>query len=193
MTRAGVLLERALAATVLRRLTLFTLDLSTRPAARVAAVPLEFGFLDAGDREALDVLRPGLGAVADDRFAHGERCFAARARDGRVASVRWVARGTARIEFLACTLELERHEAYNFDTWTDPATRGLGIAAATGSHLNEALASEGVGVVLRAVWPANDDGLRSAAREGFAPAGTVASLGLGSWRRRIVRRRSPSG
>ena len=51
------------------------------------------------------------------------------------------------VDFLACTLPLAAGEAYNFDTWTDPAFRGLGVASASGARLNEALAAEGVRTV----------------------------------------------
>ena len=62
------------------------------------------------------------------------------------------------------------------------------MASASGARLNDALAAEGVRTVIRAVWPANDQGLRNAAREGFVPAGTIVSVRLGPLRRRIVRR-----
>jgi hypothetical protein len=115
-------------------------------------------------------------------------CFAARTADGRVVSVRWAARRTARIEFLDCALPLAPDEAYNFDTWTDPPVRGLGVAAATGARLDDVLAAEGVRTVLRAVWPANQQGLRNAAGEGFAPVGSITAVRVGPFRRRIVRR-----
>ena len=66
--------------------------------------------------------------------------------------------------------------------------RGLGVASATGARLNEVLAADGVRTVVRAVWPANEQGLRNAAREGFVPAGTIMSVRVGPLRRRIVRR-----
>jgi GNAT superfamily N-acetyltransferase len=134
-------------------------------------------------------VRTGSGRPARERLDRGARCFAARARDGRLASVRWIARGDAHIDFLDCTLPLAVGEAYNFDTWTDPAFRGLGVASATGARLNEVLAAEGVRTVVRAVWPANEQGLRNAAREGFTPSGTILTLRAGPLRRRLVRRR----
>ncbi len=182
-------IERALSATVLRRLTLLALDLDRRPAEREPLVSLSFGFLGQSDVDALERLRPGLGDAARDRFGHGECCFAARAdENGRIVSVRWVARDLARIEFLDLALPLADDEAYNFDTWSDPSVRGQGVASATGSHLYATLAAEGVRTALRAVWPANEGGLRNAAREGFVPVGTLASIRLGPIRRRVVRR-----
>jgi SAM-dependent methyltransferase len=189
----NVTLERVLSATVLRRLTLLALDLDRRAEPREPTLPVAFGFLGPDDAGALEELRSGLGGVALERFARGDRCFAARTADRRVVSVRWVARGRAPIEFLGFTLELAGEEAYNFDTWSDPSVRGHGVASATGAHLNDALAREGVRTVLRAVWPANAEGLRNAAREGFTPVGIVASVRLGPVRRRIVRRRSSPG
>jgi hypothetical protein len=50
------------------------------------------------------------------------------------------------------------------------------------------LAGEGVRTVIGAVWPANEQGIRNAAREGFVPAGTILALRLGPLRRRVVRR-----
>ena len=187
-TRVPALAERALAATFMRRLALLSLDLRARRPSSDAGTPLEFGFLDPGDAEALHAAREGSSRAARERLGRGARCFAARAADGRIASVRWIARGDAQIDFLGCTLPLAAGEAYNFDTWTDPAFRGLGVASATGSRLNEVLADEGVRTVLRAVWPANEQGIRNAAREGFVPAGTILAVRLGPLRRRVVRR-----
>jgi GNAT superfamily N-acetyltransferase len=186
--RIPALVERVLAATVLRRLALLSLDLDSPRPPREAGIPLELGFLEPAEAEAHQAARDGSGEVARERLRRGARCFAARTADGRIASVRWIARGDAHIDFLACTLPLAAGEAYNFDTWTDPAFRGLGVASASGARLNDALAAEGVRTVIRAVWPANDQGLRNAAREGFVPAGTIVSVRLGPMRRRIVRR-----
>lgn len=181
-------LERMLSATALRRLTLLALDLDRRADPGESTLPLAFGFLGPDDSAALEGLRRGLGALALERFARGDRCFAARTADQRVVSVRWVARGRAPIEFLGLTLELGDDEAYNFDTWSDPSVRGHGVASATGARLNDILAHEGVCTVLRAVWPANEEGLRNATREGFLPVGTAMSVRLGPFRRRTVRR-----
>jgi SAM-dependent methyltransferase/GNAT superfamily N-acetyltransferase len=183
------LVERSLAATFLRRLTLLSLDLPETRLPSEAGVALEFGFLEPAEAVAHHAVRTGSGRPARERLDRGARCFAARARDGRLASVRWIARGDAHIDFLDCTLPLAVGEAYNFDTWTDPAFRGLGVASATGARLNEVLAAEGVRTVVRAVWPANEQGLRNAAREGFTPSGTILTLRAGPLRRRLVRRR----
>jgi len=180
-------LERVLSATALRRLRLLARDVEGGPAVRERPRELSFGFVEADATPALEALRADLGTLARERFGHGERCFAARAPDGRFLSVRWVARGRARIEFLGCSLRLAEDEAYNFDTWTDPSARGRGIASQTAAQLYETLAAEGVRRVLRAVWPANRAGLRNAAREGFSPIGTVASIRLGPLRRHVVR------
>ena len=182
------LVERALAATVLRRLALLSLDLGSPRPPHAAGIPLDLGFLDPAEAEAHHTARDGSGEAARDRLRRGARCFAAWTADGRIASVRWIARGDAHIDFLGCTLPLAAGEAYNFDTWTDPVYRGLGVASATGARLNEVLAADGVRTVVRAVWPANEQGLRNAAREGFVPAGTIMSVRVGPLRRRIVRR-----
>jgi SAM-dependent methyltransferase len=182
------LVARGLSATVYRRLELVALPLDALPAPVEPAVPVTYGFLEQGDVEALEMLRPGLGAAARDRFGRGERCFAARAPDGRIVSVRWVARGMARIEFVGCALPLGEGEAFNFDTWSDPSVRGLGVASSTGDRLYRALAAEGVTVVLRAVWPENAAGMRNAAREGFARIGVVGCVRLGRRRRYYARR-----
>jgi SAM-dependent methyltransferase len=187
-TRVPVLVERVLAATVLRRLSLLSLDLRAAHSPPEAGIPLSFGFLDAAEAETHHAARTGSAGAARDRLRRGARCFAARTADGRIASVRWVARGDAYVDFLACALPLAAGEAYNFDTWTDHAHRGLGVASATGARLNEVLATEGVRTVIRAVWPANEGGLRNALREGFVPAGTIASVRLGPFRRPILHR-----
>ena len=187
-SQVPALVERALSATVLRRLVLLSLDLGSPGPPREAGIPLELGFLEPAEAEAHQTARDGSGQAARERLRRGARCFAARTADGRIASVRWIARDDAHIDFLGCTLPLAAGEAYNFDTWTDPAFRGLGVASASGARLNEALVAEGVRTVIRAVWPANDQGLRNAAREGFVSAGTIMSVRLGPLRRRIVRR-----
>jgi SAM-dependent methyltransferase len=181
-------LARALSAAGWRRLALFELELgSDRSDPRQPEMPLEFGFADASSVAELAALRPDLATLAPRRMARGDRCFVARHR-GRLVSMRWVSRRLARIDFVGCALPLADDEAYNFDTWTDPAARGLGVASATAAALARALADEGVRLSLRAVWPHNDAGMRSARREGYRRAGSLTALGFGRLRISFVRR-----
>ncbi|MGZ4359110.1 MAG: methyltransferase domain-containing protein [Gaiellaceae bacterium] len=185
-SRERHLLARVLSAAGYRRLALLELVLGDRPpaAATAAKVPLEFEFVAREAIAELAALRPGLGGIAQVRLARGDRCFVAR-RHGRIVAARWVARNVGHVEFLHASLPLSHDEAYNFDTWTHPDVRGLGVATATGAALYELLASEGVRAVLRAVWPENAGGMRNARREGFHRVGTLRSFGLG--RLRIIR------
>ena len=115
MTRSETrrLVARALRATVYRRLELMGCDLHDEPVGE-PAVDVEYGFASRDDLAALDAMRPGLAAVARERFAHGERCLVGRC-DGAVVMARWVARDRARIDFLGLVVPLAADEAYGFD------------------------------------------------------------------------------
>ena len=179
-------LARALSATVYRRLELMALELTDESDVRPAGLAVEYGFATADDLDALEALRPGLGAAARERFAHDERCFVARL-GADVVMARWVARGRARIDFVGLELPLADDEAYGFDTFAAPAARGVGVTSVGGARMRTALRAEGVRRMIRAVWAGNDDGMRNAAHEGFAAIGYVARIGAPGFGRTWLR------
>jgi GNAT superfamily N-acetyltransferase len=178
---ARALLVRAASETVYRRLVLTERDLG-EPLAAETPPDLVFGFVDERHLEALERLRPGLGHQAAARLASGDRCFATW-RGDRLVAVRWVATGSAHVEYLDLRLRLAAGEVYHYDTFTDPAERRRGISLASQARLFETLRGEGQRRVIRALLPENPPAVADARRAGYRPRGRIGYVKLGPWRR----------
>jgi GNAT superfamily N-acetyltransferase len=183
------LVARTASVTVYRRLLLVERDL--REPLDVDVPPdLEFGYLDRSALDEYEALRPGDGRRAEHRLADGHRCFAAR-RESRLLAVRWLATGTAQIEYLDLALELAAGEIYHYDTFTDPAERRRGISLASQARLFEELREEGFRFAIRAILPENRPAIRDAARAGYNTRGRIGYVKVGAWRR-LFRTGSPT-
>jgi RimJ/RimL family protein N-acetyltransferase len=172
---------RVLGDTVYRRLRLVELPLQPPSPAAPAPAELSFGFLapeELADYEALH----GERVTARERLAAGERCFVAR-HEGRLVSTRWLAFGSARIDYLDRRLELGDRDVYLSETYTDPAVRGRGYSSAAGAAYARLLAAEGYARVVAAVLPENHQGRRAYEKAGYRPVGTIGWLGVGPLRR----------
>jgi GNAT superfamily N-acetyltransferase len=148
---------------------------------------LGFRFLEKADADDYARLRPGVAATAVRHRLEHERCFGAW-HDGRLVSARWVASGSADIEYLGRVLALAECEVWISDTFTDPAYRGHDVSPAAGAALARALAAEGVVRQLGGVLPENPLGVRAYEQAGYRRVGTVGYLRIGPWRRDFVRR-----
>ena len=177
---------KVLGETVYRRLRLVEL----RPEHAVetnSELPLSFRFLTLGDAESYARLRPGVPPPAVRERLARERCFGAWL-DGRLISTRWVARGSAEIEYLGRTLELDAGDVWIADTFTDPDHRGHDVSPAAGAALARALRSEGIERQLGGVLPENALGVRAYEQAGYRRAGAVGYVRFGRFRRDFLRR-----
>ena len=177
------LVFKILGETVFRRLHLFERPLVPLPSLRGPGIELEYGFLseaDVGKLESLGWdLRPEE-AVA--RLRRGERCFVAFHGE-RVVSARWLATGTAFIEYLAGEARLGDGEVYLYEAYTAPEYRKLGVYGAASTRLARLLAAEGRVRTVAAVPPDDPAAVRACEAAGYSRAGTVGYVALGPWRR----------
>jgi GNAT superfamily N-acetyltransferase len=176
---------RVLGETVYRRLVLVERDL--RCAEPVSVPPgLRFDFLDERGLDEYSTLRPGLRTQAAARLASGDRCFATWL-DGRLAAVRWLATGSAHIEYLDTRLQLADDEIYHYDTFTGPNVRRRGVSTATHGALVRRLRDEGWRWSVRALLPENRAAAADAARGGYVARGRIGYVRLGRLRHDFVR------
>jgi hypothetical protein len=179
---------KILGETVYRRLLLVEL----KPRDAVAAqsdLALEFRFLAPADAEDYARLRPGVRAETVRSRLERERCFGAW-HAGTLVSTRWIASGTAEIDYLGRELRLEPGVVWISDTYTDPRVRGHDVSPAAGAALSRALAAEGVERQLGGVHPENALGRRAFEQAGYRRVGTIGYIRLGRRRRDFVHRLS---
>ena len=100
----------------------------------------------------------------------------------------------ARLDYVGDEQLLYRtSEAYLYDSFTDPAYRGSGIAPALGVHVLGEFRRAGVTRAMMAVAPENAANRRARAKTGFRAFGRIDQLRLGRWSwhwHRTVERRS---
>jgi hypothetical protein len=174
---------RVLGRTVYRRLEWLELRLDGPLDQIEPLVPLVSRFLEPGDAGEIAALRPDLGnAGVLARFANDDRCFGSR-HDGRLVSLIWISASVARIEYLELGVALAAGTAYWYDSWTDPAMRGLQVASSCGLRSCRALAAEGFRISAAAVSPENRAGMANVCKMGFEPVATVGWVGVGPVRR----------
>jgi hypothetical protein len=177
---------KILGETVYRRLLLVALD--PHDAVNTESdLDLEFRFLSAADADDYARLRPGISADSVRAQLERARCFGAWT-GGKLVSTRWVAHGSADIEYLGRTLTLGPGEVWISDTYTDPAARGHDVSPAAGAALARALGDEGIQRQLGGVHPENPLGLRAFEQAGYRRVGTIGYLRIGRHRRDFVRR-----
>ncbi len=164
-----------------RRLLLLERDLEAAIPTLEPRLPVTFGLLapddldtylcfhDEDDRDQIE-----------DRFARGDVCHVAR-HEGRIVCACWVSRGEHFIRFLHYRYALGPAEAYFWDSFTDPAVRGRGVAPALAVHMLDWARHEGVTRVTTAVSPENAANLRARAKSGFRVCGRIACVKLGPY------------
>lgn len=179
---------RALAVLGFRRLYLLRRPLSAPIPDCGASVPVTIEWLSAEDAVAYRAFREQ--PHGDDparRLADGDRCLVAR-HDGRIVGAMWGSTTRARSDYLGRDLPLAAGEAFQFDAYTTPAARGMGIAPALSVAWLRHLRDEGCSTALRLTLPENAAALRSHAKAGYRIAAIVRSLRLGAWRCHFVPR-----
>jgi ribosomal protein S18 acetylase RimI-like enzyme len=112
------------------------------------------------------------------RIAAGHSCCAIWMR-GRIVSAVWLREDVIWLPAVKRSIALERHEAYAYDSFTDPASRRCGIARrrkiAIGEHLNDRAITR----LFTYVRSENTPSIRSVESYGYVPAGRLRFLRLG--------------
>ncbi|HKZ05965.1 MAG TPA: GNAT family protein [Methylomirabilota bacterium] len=152
------------------------------PASRLA---VRVAQLLAEDLPRLVMLRrePGA-AVLERRLARGHRCFAAWHED-RIVHAGWAAPHAAWIDFLEWEIPLGAGDVYQYDSFTAPDVRGLGVAALRVAWMARHFQAEGARRLLAVVWPGNPGAFRPLERVGYRRRGSIRAFRLGPWRRVI--------
>lgn len=178
---------KLLGETLYRRIWLFE-RLLNEPLADVAAPPdVDFGTLGSDEVERSSQLRPERSPdELKTRLARGERCFVAR-RSGLVIAQVWVARRSAWVEYLRCTLDFGPDDYYLYEGVVAREARGLRIATALLSHTYRELGRLGGSRAIFAVNLDNPAGLRGLTRNGERRFALQAFVGWGRLRRDFVR------
>lgn len=194
---ARAFLFRALAVTCYRRLVLLECCPERMAPSRQDGRSWQIAQLAAEDAPRYLALRQGARLQRfHERLAAGHRCFVAM-RHGQLLHAGWVAAGSAELEYLGQSLQLEPGTAYFYSAYTAPGRRREGIARSVRCHAAVYLAERGVQRILAAVLPENRGGDRYLRRLGFRPVALLARLRLGPLRlplrRRLGRPRSGTG
>ena len=177
---------RSLAVLGYRRLYLLRRPLSEPIPDCAAAVPVTIEWLTAEDVAAYRAFRTrGHGDDPARRLSEGDRCLVAR-HDGRIVGAMWGSNTRARSDYLGRNLPLAAGEAFQFNAYTTPAMRGMGIAPALSVAWLRHLRDAGCPAVLRLTLPENAAALRAHAKAGYRTAAIVRSLRLGPWRCHLV-------
>jgi len=174
---------KVLSATVYRRLVVMQLSLDQPIAPVVPRVPVLVEPLREADVDDYVRFRPGVEAREVQRWlGSASRCFVARHR-GRIVHAGWVSTRAGWIEYLGCEIPLRAGDAYQWDSFTDPEFRRLGIASARVAAMAEALRQEGCRRLIACVLPENASAFPPLVRVGYRPAGRISALRIGPWRR----------
>jgi GNAT superfamily N-acetyltransferase len=170
-----------------RRVVMLERALDPVPLQSAPALPVQIQLLDENEVDDYLALRPDADrSTVVDRLQAGNLCFAAR-HEGRVVSTCWATSRNARIDYLACGIDLSAGDIYLFDAFTDPRHRGKGIAPALCRYQLRYLQQAGFRRALRATFEGNRTALQVHAKSGFQPVGTLCRVKIGPWQRHYRR------
>ena len=112
-----------------RRLLAFERRLDQPVRAWASDLPLRVDRLRRFEVDEYRTLRPDYSAATiRRRLAEDQACVVGRA-GGRIVTAGWVVRGRVSIAYLGGDVELERGEAYLYDWFTEPRSRGHGAGS----------------------------------------------------------------
>lgn len=120
------------------------------------------------------------------RFDLGQRCWVLTV-DGRIAHALWVDRRRAWIDYLQLEFPLTPGDAYLYNSYTPPAFRGRGFAAAALRSVAHALRQEGATRAVACLQPDRAIAYPPVFRSGFQPFACFGWFRLGPWRRSFLR------
>lgn len=146
-------------------------------------LPVAMGWLALAEVQDYHRFRPDTnGHDVTQRLLEGDRCLVARHED-RIVGAMWGSSTRANTGQLLCNdLSLAAGEAYQFDAYTLPEVRGMGIAPALSVAWLRHLRDEACVDAIRLTFPWNVAALRSHAKAGYRVAAVVHCLRLGPWR-----------
>ncbi len=115
------------------------------------------------------------------RLERGHQCFAAW-HEGQIVHAGWAATREGWIDYLGCEFPLEAGDVYQFDSYTAPAFRGLGLAAGRVAWMARFFQDAGFRRLLAVVWPENMQAFRPLEKAGYRRCGWLRVVQLGRWR-----------
>jgi GNAT superfamily N-acetyltransferase len=146
-------------------------------------LPVAIGWLTLEDVQAYLVFRPDASSHdVTQQLLRGDRCLVARHQD-RIVGVIWGSSERIKMKrSLGRDLPLAAGEAYQFDAYTLPEVRGMGIAPALSVAWLRHLRDEARVAAIMLTVPWNVAALRSHAKAGYRVAAVVRYVRLGPWR-----------
>ena len=114
------------------------------------------------------------------RLARGDRCFAYWYKD-RIVDAGWVATGRVYIPYLQRQLILAPRDICNYDAYTLPDYRGLGLYMARNSYIARYNQKEGYSRSVALVAPENKAPKIILQRSSIRPIGLYSCLRFGPW------------
>jgi GNAT superfamily N-acetyltransferase len=146
-------------------------------------LPVKIDWLTLEEVQDYLVFRPDASGHAVTRqLLNGDRCLVAR-HEGRIVGAMWGSNTRANAErLLGRDIPLAAGEAYQFDAYTLPEVRGMGIAPALSVAWLRHLRNEACVDAIRLTFPWNVAALRSHTKAGYRLAAVVRCLKLGPWR-----------
>jgi ribosomal protein S18 acetylase RimI-like enzyme len=146
-------------------------------------LPVAIGWLTLEEVQDYLVFRPDAsGHDVTQQILEGDRCLVARHRD-RIVGAIWGSNEKIKMKrSLGRDLPLAPGEAYQFDAYTLPEVRGMGIASALSVAWLRHLRDEACVDALLLTVPWNGAHLRSYAKAGYRVTAVVRYVRLGPWR-----------
>ena len=146
-------------------------------------LPVAIGWLTIEELQDYLVFLPDAsGHDVTQQLLNGDRCLVAR-HDDRIVGAVWESSTRANTrQLLGRDLPLAAGEAYQFDAYTLPEVRGMGIAPALSVAWLRHLRDEACVAAIRLTFPWNVAALRSHAKAGYRVTAVVHCLRLGPWR-----------
>ena len=146
-------------------------------------LPVAIGWLTLEEVQDYLVFRPDAsGHDVTQLLLNGDRCLVARHED-RIVGAAWGSSTRLNTEpSLGRDLLLAAGESYQFDAYTLPEVRGMGIATALSVAWLWHLRDEACVAAIRLTFPWNEAALRSHAKAGYRVTAVVHCLRLGPWR-----------
>ena len=146
-------------------------------------LPVVIGWLTLEDVQDYLVFRPDASVhEVTQQLLKGDRCIVARHEDRIVGAVWGSSVRITTERSLGRDLPLAAGEAYQYDAYTLPEVRGMGIAPAIGVAFLRHLRDEACVTAIRLTFPWNVAALRSHAKAGYRVAAVVRCVRLGPWR-----------
>jgi len=165
--------------TFYRRMILFVYPLDKEIPVLRSRLSVNFTILTERDLDAYHRFRPDQSRKEiRTRLDSGDRCFVCWYED-RIVDAGWVATGRVYIPYLRQHLVLGPKDIYNYDAYTLPAYRGLGIYMARNSYVARYNQKEGYSRSIAMVAVENRAPRVILQRSGLRPIGLYSCLRFG--------------